>query len=151
MKAACPVRVHPRLDRAWAKTARPHQSVEHVSSLRLIPNLDNWRPADTVESMVAWGESVKRADGPSTLIFSRQNLPFIERSAEVLANVAKGGYVLSDEAGAKAILIATGSEVELAMKAAAELKAAGTPVRVVSMPRRPTCSTARTQPTRHPC
>ena len=84
--------------------------------------------------MVAWGESVKRKDGPSTLIFSRQNLPFIERSAEVLANVAKGGYVLSDEAGAKAILIATGSEVELAMKAAAELKAAGTPVRVVSMP-----------------
>ncbi|MTW13500.1 transketolase [Pseudoduganella eburnea] len=111
-----------------------HQSVEHVSSLRLIPNLDNWRPADTVESMVAWGESIKRKDGPSTLIFSRQNLPFIERSADKIANIAKGGYVLTNEADAKAILIATGSEVELAMKAAAELKAAGTPVRVVSMP-----------------
>jgi transketolase len=105
-----------------------------VSSLRLIPNLDNWRPADTTETMVAWGESIKRADGPSTLIFSRQNLPFIERSAQAIADIAKGGYVLSDEAGAKAIIIATGSEVELAMKAAAELKAAGTPVRVVSMP-----------------
>src|SRR5512146_1396668 len=65
-----------------------HQSVEHVSSLRLIPNLDNWRPADTVESMVAWGAAVQRADGPSTLIFSRQNLPYIERSAEVIANIS---------------------------------------------------------------
>ncbi|HEY1147078.1 MAG TPA: transketolase [Pseudoduganella sp.] len=111
-----------------------HQSVEHVSSLRLIPNLDNWRPADTVESMVAWGAAVKRTDGPSTLIFSRQNLPFMERSEQAIADIARGGYVLSDEAGAKAIIIATGSEVELAMKAAAELKAAGTPVRVVSMP-----------------
>jgi transketolase len=111
-----------------------HQSVEHVSSLRLIPNLDNWRPADTVESMVAWGAAVKRTDGPSTLIFSRQNLPFMERTEQAIADIARGGYVLSDEAGAKAIIIATGSEVELAMKAAAELKAAGTPVRVVSMP-----------------
>jgi transketolase len=111
-----------------------HQSVEHVSSLRLIPNLDNWRPADTVESMVAWGAAVKRTDGPSTLIFSRQNLPFMERNEQAIADIARGGYVLSDEAGAKAIIIATGSEVELAMKAAAELKAAGTPVRVVSMP-----------------
>jgi transketolase len=105
-----------------------------VSSLRLIPNLDNWRPADTVESMVAWGAAVKRTDGPSTLIFSRQNLPFMERTEQAIADIARGGYVLSDEAGAKAIIIATGSEVELAMKAAAELKAAGTPVRVVSMP-----------------
>ena len=111
-----------------------HQSVEHISALRLIPNLDNWRPADTVESMVAWGAAVKRTDGPATLIFSRQNLPFIERSEQAIADIARGGYVLSDEAGAKAIIIATGSEVELAMKAAAELKAAGTPVRVVSMP-----------------
>jgi transketolase len=71
-----------------------HQSVEHVSSLRLIPNLDNWRPCDTVESMVAWGEAVKRKNGPSTLIFSRQNLPFQERSAATIANIAKGGYVL---------------------------------------------------------
>ncbi|UGQ47356.1 transketolase [Massilia endophytica] len=111
-----------------------HQSVEHVSSLRLIPNLDNWRPCDTVESMVAWGEAVKRRNGPSTLIFSRQNLPFQERSAAAIADIAKGGYVLADEAGAKAVLIATGSEIELAMGAAAALKSEGIPVRVVSMP-----------------
>src|SRR5437868_5828130 len=67
-----------------------HQSVEHISSLRLIPNLDNWRPCDTVESAVAWGAAVKRHDGPSTLIFSRQNLPFLERDAAQVANVARG-------------------------------------------------------------
>ncbi|MGB9992401.1 transketolase [Pseudoduganella rhizocola] len=111
-----------------------HQSVEHVSSLRLIPQLDNWRPCDTVESMVAWGEAVKRKHGPSTLIFSRQNLPFQERSAAAIADIARGGYVLADEAGAKAVLIATGSEVELAQAAAAALKSEGIPVRVVSMP-----------------
>ncbi|MGZ8294642.1 MAG: transketolase [Telluria sp.] len=111
-----------------------HQSVEHVSSLRLIPNLDNWRPCDTTESMVAWGAAVKRKDGPATLIFSRQNLPFVERDAAQVAAIARGGYVLRDPAGAKAILIATGSEVELALKAAAALEAEGTPVRVVSMP-----------------
>jgi len=111
-----------------------HQSVEHVSSLRLIPQLDNWRPCDTVESMVAWGEAVKRKNGPSTLIFSRQNLPFQERSAAAIANIAKGGYVLADEADAKAVLIATGSEIELAQAAAAALKSEGIPVRVVSMP-----------------
>ncbi|GAB2878656.1 transketolase [Pseudoduganella ginsengisoli] len=111
-----------------------HQSVEHVSSLRLIPNLDNWRPADTVETMVAWGESVKRKNGPSTLIFSRQNLPYLERSQSVIDNIARGGYVLNDVADAKAILIATGSEVELAVKAASALAAEGINVRVVSMP-----------------
>ncbi len=111
-----------------------HQSVEHVSSMRLIPNLDNWRPADTVESMVAWGESVKRKNGPSTLIFSRQNLPYLERSQAVIDNIARGGYVLNDVADAKAILIATGSEVELAVKAASALAAEGIHVRVVSMP-----------------
>jgi transketolase len=111
-----------------------HQSVEHVSSLRLIPNLDNWRPCDTVESVVAWGAAVKRKDGPSTLIFSRQNLPFMERSAAQVADVARGGYVLQDAADAKVILIATGSEVELAVKAAAALKEQGVPARVVSMP-----------------
>jgi transketolase len=111
-----------------------HQSVEHVSSLRLIPNLDNWRPADTVETMVAWGESIKRKNGPSTLIFSRQNLPYLERSQAVIDNIARGGYVLNDVADAKAILIATGSEVELAVKAASALAADGIPVRVVSMP-----------------
>jgi transketolase len=111
-----------------------HQSVEHVSSLRLIPQLDNWRPCDTVESTVAWGAAVKRQDGPSTLIFSRQNLPFQERDAAQVANIAKGGYVLRDAADAKAILIATGSEVELAMSAADALAKQGVAVRVVSMP-----------------
>ncbi|MCG2585889.1 transketolase [Massilia sp. TS11] len=111
-----------------------HQSVEHVASLRLIPNLDNWRPCDTVESMVAWGQAVQRKHNPSTLIFSRQNLPFMERSAQQVANIAKGGYVLIDNAGAKAVLIATGSEVELAVKAAAALGEQGLPVNVVSMP-----------------
>jgi transketolase len=116
-----------------------HQSVEHVSSLRLIPNLDNWRPCDTVESAAAWGAAVKRKDGPSTLIFSRQNLPFQERNAQQIADIARGGYVLQDApgvatSGAKVILIATGSEIELAVKAAAALKEQGVAVRVVSMP-----------------
>jgi transketolase len=111
-----------------------HQSVEHVSSLRLIPNLDNWRPCDTVESAVAWGAAVKRHDGPSTLIFSRQNLPYMERDAAQVANVARGGYVLRDVAKPQAILIATGSEVELAVKAAETLAGEGVAVRVVSMP-----------------
>jgi transketolase len=111
-----------------------HQSVEHVSSLRLIPNLDNWRPCDTVESAVAWEQAVKRRNGPTTLIFSRQNLPYQERTAEQIANIHRGGYVLKDAAGAKAILIATGSEVDLAAKAAEELGRQGIPVRVVSMP-----------------
>ena len=116
-----------------------HQSVEHISSLRLIPQLDNWRPCDTVESIVAWGFAVRRNDGPSTLIFSRQNLPFQERSPEQIADISRGGYVLSDAADLKngapqAILIATGSEVELAVSAAKALAAEGVNVRVVSMP-----------------
>jgi transketolase len=111
-----------------------HQAVEHVSSLRLIPNLDNWRPCDTVESAVAWAESVKRKNGPSTLIFSRQNLPFQPRSEAQVADIARGGYVLRDAADAKAILIATGSEIELAVKAADALAAEGVAVRIVSMP-----------------
>jgi transketolase len=111
-----------------------HQSVEHVSSLRLIPNLDNWRPCDTVESAVAWEQALKRRNGPTTLIFSRQNLPFQERAAGQIADIHRGGYVLKDAAGAKAILIATGSEVDLAVKAADELARQGVPVRVVSMP-----------------
>ncbi len=111
-----------------------HQSVEHISSMRLIPNLDNWRPCDTVESAVAWGEAVKRRHGPSTLIFSRQNLPYVERDAAQVADIARGGYVLRDAANAKAIIIATGSEVELALKSADALAAEGVAVRVVSMP-----------------
>jgi len=111
-----------------------HQSVEHVSSLRLIPNLDNWRPCDTVESAAAWGAAVRRKNGPSTLIFSRQNLPYMERTDVQIADIAKGGYVLRDAADAKAILIATGSEIELAVKAADALAAESIAVRVVSMP-----------------
>jgi len=111
-----------------------HQSIEHVSSLRLIPGLDNWRPCDTVESAVAWGAAIQRKDGPSTLIFSRQNLPFMARDSQQVADVAKGGYVLRDTADAKVILIATGSEVELAVKAFDALAAEGIAARVVSMP-----------------
>jgi len=111
-----------------------HQSVEHVSSLRLIPNLDNWRPCDTVESAIAWEQAVKRADGPSTLIFSRQNLPYQERTPAQIDGVRRGGYILKDAKDAKVILIATGSEIELAVKAADELTAQGIAVRVVSMP-----------------
>jgi len=111
-----------------------HQSVEHVSSLRLIPDLDNWRPCDTVESAVAWSHAVTRRHGPSTLIFSRQNLQFQERTAEQITHIHRGGYVLKDAKDARAILIATGSEVELALQAAARLAAEGVAVRVVSMP-----------------
>ena len=111
-----------------------HQSVEHISSLRLIPNLDNWRPCDTVESAVAWQQAILRKSGPSTLIFSRQNLAFQPRSPEQVAQISKGGYVLQDPVGAKVVLIATGSEVDLAVKAAAELAGKGIPARVVSMP-----------------
>lgn len=111
-----------------------HQSVEHISSLRLIPNLDNWRPCDTVESAVAWAHALKRHNGPSTLIFSRQGLPFMARSEEQIAAINRGGYVLRDAPDAKAILIATGSEVGLAMNAAEQLAREGIPVRVVSMP-----------------
>ena len=111
-----------------------HQSVEQISSMRLIPNLDNWRPCDTVESAVAWGEAVRRRHGPSTLIFSRQNLPYVERDAAQVAAIARGGYVLRDAANAKAVIIATGSEVELALKSADALAADGVAVRVVSMP-----------------
>lgn len=112
-----------------------HQSVEHVSSLRLIPNLDNWRPCDTVETAVAWEQAVRRQHGPTTLIGSRQNLQFQERTAEQIANIKRGAYVLRDSADRpQIILIATGSEVELAMKAADALTLEGIASRVVSMP-----------------
>ena len=111
-----------------------HQSVEHISSMRLIPHLDNWRPCDTVESMVAWEQAIRRQNGPSTLIFSRQNLPYMARSPAQIAGIRRGGYVLKDVANPQAILIATGSEIELAMKAAQELESQGVRVRVVSMP-----------------
>jgi transketolase len=111
-----------------------HQSVEQVSSLRLIPNLDNWRPCDTVESAVAWAQAISRKNGPTTLIFSRQNLPFMERTQTQVDAIRRGGYILRDVADPKAVLIATGSEIELAMKSAEALSAEGIPVRVVSMP-----------------
>ncbi|MDG2959142.1 transketolase [Exercitatus varius] len=112
-----------------------HQPVEQTASLRLIPNLETWRPADQVESAVAWKAAVERQDGPSALIFTRQNLAQQERTAEQLANIARGGYILKDCAGTpELILIATGSEVDLAVKAAEALAAEGKAVRVVSMP-----------------
>jgi transketolase len=112
-----------------------HQSVEHVSSLRLMPNLDVWRPCDTVESALAWIEAVERRDGPSALVFSRQNLPFQKRDAQALAGIARGAYVLADCPGApQALILATGSEVQLAIGAQAALTQQGVRVRVVSMP-----------------
>jgi transketolase len=114
-----------------------HQSIEHVASLRLIPHLQVWRPADTVETAVAWTHAVEH-HGPSALIFSRQNLPFSERTDAQIANIEKGGYVLrdwNDEIVArKIILIATGSEVELALNAVEPLAREGIAARVVSMP-----------------
>ena len=111
-----------------------HQSVEQVASLRLIPNLDLWRPADTVETAVAWAAALERKDGPTAFALSRQNVPFQPRSPEALAAIRRGGYVLSDAAGAKAAIIATGSEVGLAMAAQKMLAEGGIAVRVVSMP-----------------
>ncbi|MCE7535656.1 transketolase [Aliivibrio fischeri] len=112
-----------------------HQPVEQIASLRLTPNMSTWRPCDQVESAVAWKLAIERKDGPSALIFSRQNLAQQERDAEQLANIAKGGYILKDcEGQPELILIATGSEVELAVEAAAQLTAEGKAVRVISMP-----------------
>ncbi|TQS86093.1 transketolase, partial [Limnobaculum zhutongyuii] len=112
-----------------------HQPVEQMASLRLTPNMSTWRPCDQVESAIAWKAAIERLDGPSALIFSRQNLTQQPRSAEQLANVARGGYVLKDCTGTpELILIATGSEVSLAVDAADKLSAEGRKVRVVSMP-----------------
>lgn len=113
-----------------------HQPVEQIATLRHIPNMDVWRPCDTVESTVSWARSIERKDGPSVLIFSRQNLPFQKRDAATIKQIDKGGYVLSEAAGGKpqAIIIATGSEVGLAMDAQKALADAGVQVRVVSMP-----------------
>ncbi len=112
-----------------------HQPVEQVASLRLTPNMSTWRPCDQVESAVAWKLAIERKDGPSALIFSRQNLAQQPRSETQVADIAKGGYILKECAGQpELILIATGSEVELAVKAAEQLTAEGKKVRVVSMP-----------------
>lgn len=112
-----------------------HQPVEQTTALRLIPNLETWRPCDQVESAVAWKMAVERKDGPSALIFTRQNLAQQPRTAQQLADIERGAYILKDcEGTPELILIATGSEVELAVKAAEQLTAEGKKVRVVSMP-----------------
>ena len=111
-----------------------HQSVEHVASLRLIPNMDVWRPADTTESAVAWAQALRRRNGPTSLIFSRQNCPFMTRSSKQVEAIAKGGYVLRDVKDPQAVIIATGSEIAIAVDTAAKLAEQGVRIRVVSMP-----------------
>ena len=113
-----------------------HQSVEHAASLRLMPGLDVWRPCDTVESAVAWASAIERRDGPSALLFSRQNVAFVPRDSATIACVRRGGYVLSEAAGGSpaAVILATGSEIPLALAAQTRLAAVGISVRVVSMP-----------------
>jgi transketolase len=112
-----------------------HQPVEQTATLRMIPNMDVWRPCDTVETMVAWTAAVEKLGGPSSLCLSRQNLPFVARDEATIGNISKGGYVISEARNGKpkAIIIATGSEVDLALKAQAAMEAE-IPVRVVSMP-----------------
>lgn len=113
-----------------------HQPVEHAATLRLIPNMDVWRPCDTVETTAAWAAAIERRDGPTSLLLSRQNLAFQQRSAEQIAAINRGAYVLSEATGgaARAVIIATGSEVAIALAAQQALAAAGVAVRVVSMP-----------------
>ena len=111
-----------------------HQPVEQLSALRSTPNLHTWRPCDTVESAVCWKSAIVRRDGPSALVFSRQGLAPMPRSTQQVSDIARGGYILRDCPAPQAIVIATGSEVELAMSAAEQLAEQGTQVRVVSMP-----------------
>ena len=111
-----------------------HQPVEQLSALRATPNLHTWRPCDTVESAVSWKSAIERRDGPAALVFSRQGLKPMPRTPQQVADIGRGGYVLKDCAAPQAILIATGSEVELAVNAADELAGKGIQVRVVSMP-----------------
>jgi transketolase len=108
-----------------------HQPIEHAATLRLMPNLEVWRPCDTTETVFAWKVAVERKNGPTALLLSRQNLPFVKRDDQSIGQIQKGGYVLSDAPAARAILIATGSEVQLALAAQ---KLLDFPVRVVSMP-----------------
>jgi transketolase len=111
-----------------------HQSIEHAASLRLIPGMDVWRPSDTVESIVAWAAAIERRDGPTALLFTRQNVPFQSRGPEAIESIRRGGYVIGDAAHPRAVIIATGSEVPLALGAKAKLAEEGIAVRVVSMP-----------------
>jgi transketolase len=108
-----------------------HQAIEHAASLRMIPNLDVWRPCDTAETAIAWAAAIGRRNGPTALLLSRQNLPFEKRNDQAMGEMQNGGYVLSDAPGARVVLIATGSEVQLALAAQ---KLLDFPVRVVSMP-----------------
>jgi len=113
-----------------------HQPVEHAASLRLIPNMTVWRPCDMLETAVAWIAAIERKDGPTSLLLTRQNTQFVKRSAQQLAAIARGGYVISEAAGdtPRAIVIATGSEVDIALEAQKQLATGGIAVRVVSMP-----------------
>jgi transketolase len=112
-----------------------HQPIEHLACLRLIPNLDVWRPCDTEESVAAWTAALERRDGPACLVFSRQNLPFQKRTPSVAGEIHRGGYVLVEPADTpQAVIIATGSEVSLAVEAQKLLLQEGIPVQVVSMP-----------------
>jgi transketolase len=111
-----------------------HQSIEHASSLRLIPGMDVWRPCDSVEAAVAWMAAIERKDGPTSLLFTRQNVPFQKRDAHTVSAIRRGGYVLADAQEPKAVILATGSEVQLALGAKEKLAEEGIPVRVVSMP-----------------
>src|SRR5690606_5429118 len=112
----------------------PHQPVEHAASLRLVPRLDVWRPCDAVESASAWAAAIARDDGPAALLFSRQALPFVSRSRAQIDAILRGGYVLREAAEPAAVLMATGSEVALALQARERLAAEGVDVRVVSIP-----------------
>jgi transketolase len=113
-----------------------HQAIEHAATLRYIPNMEVWRPCDTTETAIAWVAAIERRDGPSSLLLSRQNLAFIERTPEQVESIRRGGYVVTEATGgsAQAVLIATGSEVALAIEAQKLLNAQGIAVRVVSMP-----------------
>ena len=112
-----------------------HQAVEQLATLRLIPNMSVWRPCDAVESAIAWKHAIERHEGPTSLVFSRQGLPHQARSPEQIANISRGGYILRDSEGSPdGIIIATGSEVSIAIQAAEQLSEQGTSVRVVSMP-----------------
>jgi transketolase len=109
-----------------------HQPIEHAASLRLIPNMELWRPCDTVETAVAWAAALRRKNGPTALLLTRQNVPFVKRDS--LEGIEKGAYVLADVPDPRAVVIATGSEVPLALAAQKQLADAGIAVRVVSMP-----------------
>jgi transketolase len=111
-----------------------HQSVEHAAALRAIPGMDVWRPCDTVESAMAWIAAIERDDGPSSLLFTRQNVPFQKRDSHTITAIRRGGYILADAQDPKAVILATGSEVQLALGAKQKLAEEGVPVRVVSMP-----------------